>query len=114
MHIKSALMSAFYIRKHGFDKIFAIAIVVAGPAYADSVSGIESLTCQLCHRCRRMLTEPDILDQSTLVASTNLTEVVAELNTVPSLVKQHETGLAQPFPDVHPILPYYWNQIGTY
>ena len=107
-------MGAFYIRKHGFDKILAIAIVVAGPVCTDNASGIESLTGHLCHRCRRMLTEPDILDQSNLVASTNLTEVVAELNTVSSLVKQHETGLAQPFPDVHPILPYYWNQIGTY
>jgi len=100
------------ISQRGYDKVLAIA--VSGPAYTDSESGLESPTCQPCHRCRGMLRGSDMVVAGTPVATTNLTEDVFELNTVQSLLKLHETGQQQPFPDFHPQLPYYWNQILTY
>jgi cytidine deaminase len=106
---KRALTS---IRERGFDRVLAIA--VAGPPYTDSVSGVESPTCQPCHRCRGMLTESEMVSEDTLVASTNLREDVFELNTLASLIRQHETGETQAFPATHPLLPHYWNQIVTY
>ncbi len=101
------------IPQRGYDKVLAIA--VSGPPYTDSESGIDSHTCQPCHKCRGMLKESGMVALDTLVASTNLTEDVFELHTVESLLKLHETGQRQPFPeDYHRQLPFYWNQILTY
>lgn len=100
------------IPQRGYDKVLAIA--VSGPPYKDSESGIESPTCQPCHRCRCLLQTSTMVGADTLVASTNLSEDVFELSTVESLLKLHETGQQQPFPVYHPLLPYYWRQIVTY
>ena len=97
------------VRAKGFTRVLGVA--VSGPAQPDSVSGIESPTLHPCHRCRGLLATSDLVNEDTLVATTNLAEDEFELFTVKSLLALHDTGQPQPFPEYHPLLPAYWNQI---
>jgi cytidine deaminase len=101
------------IKEKGFTKIRAIAI--SGPLQQDAASGIISSTLHPCHKCRGLFQESDLVDDDTLVATSNPETNSFELFTVRSLRLLHETGQPQPFPDdYHPYLIHFWNQILSY
>ena len=100
------------VRAGGFSKVLAIA--VSGSPQPDAISGITSPTLHPCHRCRGLLSSSDLVNEETLIATTDLAENEYELFSVKSLLAFHDTQRPQPFPEYHPLLPTFWSQILTY
>lgn len=99
-------------RQRGFNRVLAVG--VTGPLQPDSESGIESPTLHPCYRCRAMMDESDMTAPDTLIATSNLQETAYELFDLEGLLALHRQKITPQFPDYHPQLPMYWNQITSY
>jgi cytidine deaminase len=97
------------VQQRGFDTVLAIA--VTGPVQPDENSGVQSPTLHPCQHCRGLLASSPLVHNETLIATSNLEHTEFELFTRNSLLALHQTGQPQPFPDYHPMLPVYWDQL---
>jgi cytidine deaminase len=96
------------VRERGFNRVLAIG--VSGPPQADA-SGVESPTLHPCHKCRAMMQGSDMTHPDTLVVTASVDQTAHEIFTLDSLACLHETHQPQPFPNYHPLLPFYWQQV---
>ena len=99
------------IQARGFNRVLAVA--VSGPPQVDN-SGVESPTLHPCDKCRAMFEQSELTAPDMLVATSTPDGSAHELHTLESLLKRHETGQEQPFPDYHFLLPHYWDQLLAY
>lgn|GEM_PF-3066663 len=94
--------------KKGFNGILAIAVV--GKPQKDN-SGVTSDTLHPCSRCRDMFESSTLIKPDTLVLTATPELDEFELHTADSLALRHKTGNVQDFPNYHPSLHAYWEQL---